>query len=110
MSNTLIADSGNALAALNGAPQIDFPSNLRAAFAAGRRATSILREVVALHRCPGRLSLAEYFYYRLWEPHLSFDQKGAFVGKQAQHQMHVACNDRHWYTSYPRESGLPVRR
>ena len=110
MSNTLIADSGNALAALNGAPQIDFPSNLRAAFAAGRRATSILREVVALYRGPGRLSPAEYFLYRLWEPRLSLEEKRRFVGKQAQHQMHVACNDRHWYTSYPRESGLPVRR
>ena len=99
MSNTLIADSGNALAALNGVPQIDFPSNLRAAFAAGRRATSILREVVALYRGPGRLSPAEFFLYRLWEPRLSLEEKRRFVGKLAQHPMHIACNNTSWYAT-----------
>ena len=29
--------------------------------------TSILREVVALRRGPGKLTPNEYFYYRLWE-------------------------------------------
>ena len=99
MSTTLITDSGNALAAHNGVPQIDFPSNLRAAFAAGRRATSILREVVALYRGPGRLSPAEYFLYRLWEPRLSLEEKRRFVGKLAQHPMHIACNNTSWYAT-----------
>ena len=60
MSTRLIADGGNALAALNGIPQIDFPSNLRAAVAAGRRMTSILYEVVALRRGAGKLTPNEY--------------------------------------------------
>jgi hypothetical protein len=59
--------------------------------------STILREVVTLRRAPGKLAPSEYFNYRLWDPRLTADQKRAFVGKQAQHRMHVACNDRHWY-------------
>ena len=56
MSTNLIAGGSSALAALNGIPQVHFPSNLQAAVAAGRRMTSILREVVALRRGPGKLT------------------------------------------------------
>ena len=48
-------------------------------------------------RSDGKLSVAEYLYYRLWERSLTLEDKRAFVGKKAQHLMHLACNDRHWY-------------
>ena len=93
-----MADTRVATAArLNGVPQVNIAENLRVAFDNGRRLSTILREIVALRRAAGRLAPSEYFYYRLWDPHLSLDEKRSFVGKQAQHRMHVACNDRHWY-------------
>ena len=74
---------------LSGIPNVDIANNLRSAFAAGRRATSLLREVIALRRAAGRLTPQEYFYYRLWDPDLPLTEKQRFVGKQAQHPMHV---------------------
>jgi hypothetical protein len=93
MSNVAVPTS----ALLSGIPPVNVPENLRVALSNGRRMSTVLGEVVALRRGPGKLAPSEYFYYRLWEPQLTFDQKRAFVGKQAQHRMHVACNDRHWY-------------
>jgi len=61
--------------------------------------SSILAEVVALRRGPGKLTPNEYFYYRLWEPYLTRDDRRRFVGKQAQQPMHVACNDTGWYAA-----------
>jgi hypothetical protein len=84
-------------AVLDGLPEIRFPDNLRLALGSGRRLASILREVITLRRGPGKLSPQEYFYYRLWDPDLPIEQKRRFVGKQAQHPMHLACNDRAWY-------------
>jgi hypothetical protein len=75
--------------ALDGLPQVDFPANLHAAMAAERRMTSILADVVSLRRGPGRLAPAEFFYFRLWEPTLTREAKRQFVGKQAQHPMHI---------------------
>jgi len=86
-------------AALDGIPQVDFPRNLQLAMAAGRRMSSILAEVVALRRGPGKLTPNEYFYYRLWEPHLTRGDRLRFVGKQAQHPMHFTCNDAGWYAT-----------
>jgi hypothetical protein len=83
--------------ALNGIPDVNIQTNLRRALAAGRRSTSLLAEVIALRRGVGRVSPQEYFYYRLWDPHLSMAEKRRFVGKQAQHRMHVTANDRHWF-------------
>ena len=85
------AGQDSRFAALNGIPEVDFPSNLQAAVAAGRRMASILREVVALRIGPGRLTPNEYFYYKLWE--LGLAEQRRFVGKQAQQSMHIACND-----------------
>ncbi len=82
---------------LNGIPEVSIPDNLQVALSSGRKMSAILREVASLRRGTGRLAPSEYFYYRLWDPALTSDQKRAFVGKQAQHRMHVACNDRHWY-------------
>jgi hypothetical protein len=95
----MAAEGASQLAVLTDIPQVDFPANLQAALAAGRRMSSILAEVIALRRGPGKLTPAEYFYYRLWEPGLSRDEKRRFVGKQAQHPMHVACNSALWYAS-----------
>ena len=67
---------------LNGVPKVDIPGNLQAAISAGRRMTSILREVVSLRRGAGKLTPNEYFYYRLWDSALSAAEKRRFVGKQ----------------------------
>jgi hypothetical protein len=83
----------------DGLPEVDFPANLHAAMAAGRRMTSILADVVSLRRGPGRLAPAEFFYFRLWEPTLTREAKRQFVGKQAQHPMHIACNNTGWYAA-----------
>ena len=93
MADTTVA----AAARLNGVPPVNIAENLRVAFDNGRRLGAILQEIVTLRRAGGRLAPSEYFYYRLWDPHLSLEEKRGFVGKQAQHRMHVACNDRHWY-------------
>jgi len=93
------ADHDSHFAVLNGIPQVDFPRNLQAAVAAGRRMASILREVVSLRVGRGRLTPNEYFVFRLWEPRLSRGEKRRFVGKQAQHPMHIACNNTGWYAT-----------
>ena len=93
MANTTVATA----TLLNGVPPVNIAENLRVALDNGRRMSAVLQEVVALRRAAGKLAPSEYFYYRLWDPHLSLGEKRCFVGKQAQHWMHVACNDRHWY-------------
>jgi hypothetical protein len=98
-TTSMSADDGSLFATLNGIPAIDFPSNLQTALSGGRRMSSILSEVIALRRGPGKLTPNEYFYYRLWEPHLSKEDKRRFVGKQAQQPMHIACNNTGWYAT-----------
>jgi hypothetical protein len=98
MSTSIAADAG-LFEMLNGIPNVDIPRNLQAAISAGGRMTSILREVVSLRRAPGKLTPNEYFYYRLWDPALSAAEKRRFAGKQAEHQMHLACNDSGWYAA-----------
>lgn len=93
MAETTVATA----ALLNGVPSVNIAENLRAALDDGRRMSAILREIVTLRRAAGRLAPSEYSYYRLWDTHLSVGEKRCFVGKQTQHRMHVACNDRHWY-------------
>lgn len=98
MSTNIATDAG-LFDTLNGIPKVDIPGNLQAAISAGRRMTSILREVVSLRRGAGKLTPNEYFYYRLWDSALSAAEKRRFVGKQAQHPMHLACNDPGWYAA-----------
>jgi hypothetical protein len=86
-------------AALSGLPQIDIPQNLKLALASGRSVPSLLREIITLWRGPGKLSPQEYFYYRLWDPAIQLDDKRRFVGKKAQHDMHLACNSQYWYAT-----------
>ncbi len=88
-----------AIADLSGIPKMDFPVNLQAALAGGNRMTSVLRKVVALRRGAGKLTPNEHFYYRLWDPSLGIAEKRRFVGKQAQHPMHMACNHTGWYAA-----------
>src|ERR1700677_5033667 len=75
---------------LAGIPNVDLSENLRAALAAGKRATGIAAEVLALRTGPGKLTPQEYFYYRLWDAPREGANKQRFVGKIAQHPMHVA--------------------
>ncbi len=98
MSSTLMspATSQNR-AALDGVPMVDVAGNLRTATIAGKRFTTMMREVLALRRGAGRLTMAEYFYYRLWDSALSLDEKRQFVGKNVQTAMHLACNDHGWF-------------
>ncbi len=84
--------------ALDGVPMVDVAGNLRTATIAGKRFTTMMREVLALRRGAGQLTTAEYFYYRLWDSTLSLDQKRQFVGKGVQTAMHLACNDHGWYS------------
>jgi hypothetical protein len=86
-------------ASLSGLPQIDIPQNLSLALASGRSVASLLREIITLWRGPGKLSPQEYFYYRLWDPAIPWDEKRRFIGKKAQHDMHLACNSRYWYAT-----------
>jgi hypothetical protein len=103
--------------ALCAAPQLDLHKNVQAALGNGRSAIGLAADVLKLMHGPGKLHPNEYFYYNLWRPELSPEQKRAYVGKRAQHLMHVACNDRHWYQTAAdkilfhtimRGAGLPV--
>jgi hypothetical protein len=82
---------------LSGIPRIDIPENLTLALSARPGVFSILREMLALWRGPGKLTPQEYFYYRLWDPSIPLDEKRRFVGKHAQNAMHLACNSQYWY-------------
>ena len=84
---------------LAGIPNVDLSENLRAALAAGKRATEIAAEVLALRRGPGKLTPQEYFYYRLWDAPREGANKQRFVGKIAQHPMHVAAGAREWFAA-----------
>jgi hypothetical protein len=95
-STTVIQPSYRQLA---GIPNVDLSENLRTALAAGKRATGIAAEVLALRRGPGKLTPQEYFYYRLWDAPQEGANKQRFVGKIAQHPMHVAAGAREWFAA-----------
>ena len=80
-------------------PAVDLPANLRAALTAGRKATKITAEVLALRTGPGKLTPQEYFYYRMWDGEREEADKRCFVGKIAQHPMHVAAGAREWFAA-----------
>ena len=84
---------------LAGIPNVDLSENLRAALASGRRATGIAAEVLEVRRGPGKLTPQEYFYYRLWDAPQEGAYKQRFVGKIAQHPMHVAAGPREWFAT-----------
>lgn len=78
-------------------PAIDLKSNMKVATDQGRTLFGLAREAFQICRAPGRISPAEYFYYRLWEDDLSLAEKKKYIGKQAQETMHRACNDPAWH-------------
>ena len=84
---------------LNGIPPIDVAANVQAALAKGRRATGIAMETARLRLGPGKLTPQEYFYYRLWDDQVALGPAQAFVGKMAQHRMHVAAGSREWFAA-----------
>lgn len=81
---------------LEGIPQININANLRAALAAERRVTSVVKEVAALRCGSEKLAAQEYFYYRLWDRELSMVEKRRFVGKVRQKLIHDAANVEAW--------------
>ena len=84
-------------ASLDAVPWVDVAGNLRTATVAGTRFSTMMMEVLSLRRGAGQLTMAEYFYYRLWDSGLTLEEKRRFVGKNAQHAMHLSCNDHAWY-------------
>lgn len=46
---------------------------------------------------PGKLSAAEYFYYKLYDGLHSDEEISRYVGKTVQNKMHFACNDERWF-------------
>jgi len=111
-----LADS-SVLERLNGIPAVDLAANLQPALQGGCRAGSVVWEIVRLRAGAGPLTPQEYFWYRLWDPALPAAAKCRFVGKRAQHRMHVACNNRLWFAaaadkllfqSIMEDIGLPV--
>jgi len=85
------------IAALDAPPHLDLPAHARAAQAAGRRPIEVLRELLQAMRGPGRLTVNEYFYYRLYDRDLAHDEVLRFVGKRRQAVFHLRCNDAGWY-------------
>ena len=96
MSSIIEAQS---YALLSDIPRIDIPKNLNLALSVKRSVLLLLCEILALWRGPGKLAPQEYFYYRLWDPLISTENKQRFVGKRAQHLMHLACNSQYWYST-----------
>ncbi|MDE1905155.1 MAG: hypothetical protein KGH75_01710 [Rhodospirillales bacterium] len=117
MNQTTSASEMGMLPSLQGLPRLDINRNTLTAMRDGRPGTALAIEAIRLMRGAGKLSIPEYLYYRLWDRTLTLDDKRAFVGKKAQHLMHLACNDRHWYQTAAdkilfqtimRGAGLPV--
>lgn len=79
--------------ALEKIPAVDLANNLRASRAAGHSYTAVLAELIRLQMGPGKLSVHEYFYYRLWDSSLSLGEKRQFVGRGRERYLHGACND-----------------
>jgi hypothetical protein len=94
MSASIEAQSYESLSDI---PRIDIPQNLNLALSSKRSVLSVLREILALWRGQGKLTPQEYFYYRLWDPSVAFEEKRRFVGKHAQNAMHLFCNSQYWY-------------
>jgi hypothetical protein len=56
-------------------------------------------EAVALRFAAGQMLPQECLYYRLWDERMPLADKKAFVGKLAQHPMHVAAGSREWFAT-----------
>lgn len=91
-------DAANALRKrLAAPPRLNLGENVKAAAKSGSR--DYIRRLVKAVRGPGRLTVDEFFYYRLYEPSLPETSLARFVGKRIQNRMHLTCNDAHWYAA-----------
>jgi hypothetical protein len=82
---------------LESPPKLELAENVRAAAnsGGGHFVGRLLRTV----RGPGKLTVHEFFYYRLYDPALPEAALDRFVGKKVQHRMHLACNDMGWFAA-----------
>lgn len=76
-----------------------------------------LQEILRLSRLPGRVSIRDYFYYRLYDPALSDADRRRFVGTRLERKLHRFTFDREHYRlatdkclfeSTLREAGFPT--
>lgn len=76
-----------------------------------------LREILRLSRLPGRVSVRDYYYYRLYDPTLSDSDRRRFVGSRLERKLHRFTFDREQYRlatdkclfeSTLREAGFPT--
>ena len=74
-------------------PRVDIRANLTAATQAGAPLPQLLLQAFRLARGPGRLSLHEYLYYKLWSPEIEAQEAARFIGRSRQNAMHMACLD-----------------
>ncbi|HVI87971.1 MAG TPA: sugar-transfer associated ATP-grasp domain-containing protein [Dongiaceae bacterium] len=82
---------------LNGPIRVNRLNGLQAAKKAG--AKNVISDLCRLTLQSRHLTVDEYFYYRLYEPHYSAEQRSRFVGKRIQAAIHSACNDPTWFAS-----------
>jgi putative polysaccharide biosynthesis protein len=78
-------------------PKLDLAENIKAAAKVGGR--DYVRRLVKAVRGPGKPSVHEFFYFRLYDQGLTEASLARFVGKRIQHQMHMACNDARWFAA-----------
>ena len=94
----LDVDAANALRKrLSAPPKLSLPENVRSAVRAGSR--DYIRRLVKTVAGPGKLSVDEFFYYRLYDPVLPVSAITRFVGKRTQLRLHIACNDWQWHAA-----------
>lgn len=83
---------------LDGPPLLNIGAEMRKALGSGGRGQgAMIADMWRLSRGPGRLTPAEYLYYRLWDRAYDRAAQAAFVGKRAQGPMHARCNDPGWF-------------
>jgi len=85
--------------ALDAPPRIDLVAHIRAAGRHGHIGFALGPEMWRLNRGNGKLTPAEYYYYRLYDEKYDAAEKSRFIGKHAQHAMHAACNDPGWFAA-----------
>lgn len=114
-----VATAKARMAVLDAPPRLDLRGQIQAAAALRVRPTALVRELTRAIRGPGRLTLHEFFYYRLYDPSLPRDEARRHVGKRGQARFHAACNDPRWFAaahdkalfySTAAGAGLPVPR
>ncbi len=84
-------------AALDKPPSLPLSDVIRRASMDSPAGSSWLSDFWRALNGPGKLSAAEYFYYKLYDGRHSEDGITRFVGKTNQNKMHFACNDERWF-------------